>query len=496
MSLLISALYIVAVSSGAAFALMELRLLWRFVRHRVAIRDHARDLAARASRSGTTAPPPPRVTIQIPVYNERTAVERIVRAAAAQDYPREFFDVQVLDDSTDETSAIVARVVQCLGAGGVRIEHLCREHRRGFKAGALAAGLERTDADFVAVFDADFAPDAGFLTRVLLEERVFDDPQVAFVQTRWAFDPPREGILGSALALLLDRHFFVQKPTRAFMGHVTTFNGSGGVWRRSAIVDAGGWSADTLTEDLDLSFRCALRGWKARYLQHVAVESELPSHMRAFKVQQLRWARGNAQCFRKLTRRVLGSRGLLRDRWEEAFLLAGYAIHPILLANLLLWPWAVLYVDRGFFLASQAIMTVVLSVAPISFVITLRERGDRWSLGFVARLLAGLCVGIGLMVNNTVGQVLGLVSTRGGFARTPKGARPSQDAALRAMGAERPYALPLNWTFFIELLVIAYALAGTAMLAARGQAAWSLPLVFWATCLGLVVQLQVAPQPA
>jgi hypothetical protein len=319
---------------------------------------------------------------------------------------------------------------------------------------------------------------------------------VAFVQTRWAFDPPREGILGSALALLLDRHFFVQKPTRAFMGHVTTFNGSGGVWRRAAIEDSGGWSADTLTEDLDLSYRCALRGWKARYLQDVAVESELPSHMRALKVQQLRWARGNAQCFRKLTRRVLGSHGLLRDRWEEAFLLAGYAIHPILLANLLLWPWAVLYVDRGFFLASQAIMTVVLAVAPLSFVITQRERGDPWSLAFVARLLAGLCVGIGLMVNNTVGQILGLVSTRGGFARTPKGARPCRDAALRAMGAERPYALPLNWTFFIELLVIAYALAGTALLAARGQAAWSLPLVFWATCLGLVVQLQVVPQPA
>lgn len=496
MSLFISALYVVAVGLGAAFALVELRLLWRFVHHRVAIRASTQAAVGRFARARADTGPAPRVTIQIPIYNERTAVEGIVRAAAAQDYPRDRFDVQVLDDSTDETSAIAERIVRCIRETGVCIEHIRRDHRRGFKAGALAGGLQRTEADFVAVFDADFAPDPGFLARLLLDERVFDDPQTAFVQTRWAFDPPRGGLLGAALALLLDRHFFVQKPTRAFMGHVTTFNGSGGIWRRSAILDAGGWSSDTLTEDLDLSYRCALRGWQARYLHHVSVDSELPSHMRAFKAQQLRWARGNAQCFRKLTRRVLGSRGLLRDRWEEAFLLAGYAIHPILLANLLLWPWAVLYVDHDFFLASQAIMTVVLAVAPISFVITLRERGDRWSLGFLGQLLAGLCVGIGLMVNNTVGQLLGLTSKRGAFARTPKGARPSNDDALRAMGAERPYELPLNWTFFIELLVIAYALAGTAMLALHGQVAWSLPLVFWATCLGLVVQLQVTPQPA
>jgi len=211
--------------------------------------------------------------------------------------------------------------------------------------------------------------------------------------------------------------------------------------------------------------------------------------MRAFKVQQRRWARGTAQCMRKLTRRVLEARGLLEDRWDEAFLLAGYAIHPILLANLLLWPWAVLLVERRFFFAMQLLMSVATVVAPLTLALTLHERGDRWSLRSVGTVLAGMCVGIGLMVNNTAGQMLGFLPRPGEFARTPK-------ASVGLGAGARPYRSRLHWTFFAELAVMAYSLGGAALLVQRGEGLWALPLVFWAGCLGLVAQLQMAPQPA
>lgn len=257
MLVVLSLLYAVAALLASAFAFVELRMLWRFLRNRAAI--HATFEGTPRVAPGHYGTPAPTVTIQIPLYNERTTAEQIIRAAAAQDYPRDRFDVQVLDDSTDETRDIVAAAVAGVRATGVRIEHIHRDNRQGYKAGALAAGLERTSAEFFAVFDADFVPEPTFLRRLLIEERTFDDPKVAFVQARWSFCGPVKNLFSSALALLIDRHFFVQKPTRAFVGDVTTFNGSAGIWRRRAVEEAGGWSADTLTEDLDLSYRCALR---------------------------------------------------------------------------------------------------------------------------------------------------------------------------------------------------------------------------------------------
>lgn len=485
MSLVITVLYMAAALLGASFAWAELRLLARFLKHRAGIRETM--LAHHGGDAGALKDPPT-VTIQLPLYNERLSARRVILATAAQDYPRDRFDIQVLDDSTDETSAIVAGTVAELRDKGVRIEHIRRTDRVGYKAGALAAGLGRSEAEFVAVFDADFTPGPDFLRRTLMEEDAFNDPKVAFLQTRWSLGHSAEGMFYSALALLLDRHFFIQKPARAFAGQVTTFNGSGGVWRRAAIDDAGGWSADTLTEDLDLSFRCALAGWHGRYVHDVTVPNELPEHMRAFKLQQRRWARGNAQCFRKLTRRVLDSGNGLRDRWEEAFLLAGYGIHPILLVNLALWPWAVLYVDRGLFWVMQGLMSLVTLVAPLSFLITLHERGDRWSLDGVGQVLAGLCIGIGLMVNNTVGQFQGFLQGEGEFARTPKG---WQARKAGGVGDARPYTSPLHWTFFAELAVMAYCLLTSTLLMVEGQALWAFPLLFWGMCVGLVVRLQL-----
>jgi cellulose synthase/poly-beta-1,6-N-acetylglucosamine synthase-like glycosyltransferase len=495
MQLLISILYTVAAVLAAAFAFVELRMLWRFLRNRAAIRA-----AMRGPNNGTGPRDdavPPSVTIQIPLYNERTTAGQIIRAAAAQDYPRDRFDIQVLDDSTDDTGQIVARAVEEARRSGVRIAHMHRDNRRGYKAGALAEGLERTDSEFLALFDADFVPEPSFLTRLLVDERAFDDPKVAFVQARWSWGGPVKGLFASALALLIDRHFFVQKPTRAFVGNVTTFNGSAGIWRRRAVDEAGGWSAQTLTEDLDLSYRCALQGWHGVYVQSVAVANEIPGHMRAFKMQQHRWAKGNAQCFRHLTGRVMASKGILRDKWDEAFLLAGYAIHPILLVNVLLWPWAVLEMDRLVFFVLQAFMGLAILVAPLSFIITVTERDGRWSMSSLGEVVAGICVGIGLMVNNSAGQLQGFIERGGEFVRTPKSNRPmTGGAAMAAAAFEKPYSSPLHWTFFVELLVIAYCVLGAALLILRGEALWAIPMLFWAMCLGLVAQLQVAPRLA
>lgn len=493
MSLLITALYGLAALFGAAFAAVELRMLARFLRHRSEIRSKMWRLTEDAGLDRASAPT---VTIQLPLYNERNAADRIIRAAAAQEYPKDRFDIQVLDDSTDETTAIVSKVVDDLRAEGVHIEVLHRDHRMGYKAGALAEGLERSGSEYVAVFDADFAPEPTFLRRLLLDSKAFDDPSVAFVQARWAWGTTDdESWLASTLALLLDRHFQIQKPVREYVGNVTTFNGSGGIWRRAAIDAAGGWASDTLTEDLDLSYRCALAGWKGRYLHEVKVLNELPGHMRAFKLQQRRWAKGNAQCFRKLTRSVMRAGALVEDKWDEAFMLAGYAIHPLLLASLILWPWAVLYVDRTLFWILQGFMSLGIVAAVVSFFVTVRERDPEWRVSSLGKVVAGLCVGMGLMVNNTVGQIQGFFSSGGEFARTPKLASAHDDDVIVAMGADTPYASPLHWTFFVELLVMAYCVAGAIFLVQRGEGLWSLAMVFWALCLGLMIQQQVAPTP-
>jgi cellulose synthase/poly-beta-1,6-N-acetylglucosamine synthase-like glycosyltransferase len=439
----------------------------------------------------------PLVAVQLPLYNERTAADRIIWAAARQDYPAGRFHIQVLDDSTDETTAIAAKVIEEVKAVGVSIELIHRDHRTGYKAGALAEGLEGSDAELVAVFDADFAPEPGFLRRLVIEERVFDDPQVAFAQARWAWGgAAAEGWLARALALLLDRHFRVQKPVRAYVGNVTTFNGSGGIWRRAAIDDAGGWSSDTLTEDLDLSYRTALAGWKGRYLHDVKVFNELPGHMRAFKMQQRRWAKGSAQCFRKLTSRVMRAGPIVEDKWDEAFMLAGYATHPLLLASLFLWPWAVLHVNRTLFWVLQGFMSLGIIAAVLSFFITVAERDHKWSVSALGEVLIVLAIGMGLMVNNTVGQIEGFLSSGGEFVRTPKLSSLHEDQEIASLGADLAYSTPLHWTFFVEVLVMAYSLAGAAFLIQQGEGLWSLAMFSWALCLGLMIQQQVSTRTA
>ena len=527
MTLLVTLLFGAAALLSAAFGAIELRMLGRFLLHRGEIQGGD-------GKVDTPIPPEraPTVTIQIPLYNERTSAERIVRAAAAQRYPADRFDIQVLDDSTDETSEIVERTIRELAGRGPRIEHIRRSNREGYKAGALAAGLTRSEAEMVAVFDADFMPEPTFLSSLLIDRQPFDDPRVAFVQTRWAWgSTQRTGWILRALSLLLDRHFRVQKPTRAFQGNVTTFNGSGGIWRRAAIEDAGGWMSDTLTEDLDLSYRSALGGWRGRYLSDIEVLNELPAQMRDFKLQQRRWSKGTTQCLRKLLGRVIRGGDRVTDRVEEIFLLAAYGIHPLLFACLLLWPWAVLQIDRTLFWVMQAFMALGMTAAAGSLLLTVRERDGAMSFAGVVDVVSGIVIGVGLMVNNTVGQLQGLVATGGEFVRTPKSASPlakaggpdddggvasrsAPAAALEGSGSHaasgddpaapaatvpvtavsapvEKYQSALHWTFFLELAVAAYCLRSALLLVEANEALWAIAMVLWAFCVTVVAGLQL-----
>lgn len=249
----------------------------------------------------------PTVTIQLPVYNELYVVERLLDAIVKIDYPKDKVEIQVLDDSTDETVQIIAKKIKELEPLGWKIEHVRRSERTGFKAGALAYGLTISKGEFVAIFDADFIPHADFLKKTI---PYFRDPKIGVVQTRWEHMNKDYSLLTQMQALALDAHFVVEQMGRNMAGHFMNFNGTAGLWRRACIEDAGGWSSDTLTEDLDLSYRAQLKGWVFKYLGDITTPAELPVLMNAFKNQQFRWTKGAAECAVKNLPRVMQAKGM------------------------------------------------------------------------------------------------------------------------------------------------------------------------------------------
>src|SRR5258706_11786510 len=290
-------------------------------------------------RSAHAALPPPDppvwplVTVQLPLYNERYVAERLLEAAGALDYPADRLEIQVLDDSTDDTAAIVAETAQRLRARGVNVIHVRRTDRTGFKAGALASGLASARGEFVAIFDADFVPPPDFLRRTIPH---FVDARVAVVQTRWGHLNRDFSLLTVAQSLGIDGHFGVEQAARC-RGHLLlNFNGTAGVWRRTAIENAGGWAHDTLTEDLDLSYRAQLRHWRILYLPELVCPAELPVVISGFKSQQRRWAQGSIQTAVKLLPLVLSSELSLWTKYQAFVHLTYYMIHPLMLVVVLL----------------------------------------------------------------------------------------------------------------------------------------------------------------
>ncbi len=378
-------------------------------------------LRHRAGAPGT--PPPlevlPAVTVQLPVYNEENVVERLLEAAGALDWPADRLQIQLLDDSTDGTSQVAAAVIERMQARGIDVSHVRRDDREGYKAGALAAGLDTAKGELIAIFDADFVPAPGFLRQAT---GYFRDREVACVQGRWTHLNREHSALTRAQALAIDGHFGVEQAARGWTGWLLNFNGSGGVWRRTAIDDAGGWSGDTLTEDLDLSYRAQLAGWRIVYDADLPCPSELPVHLAAFKAQQRRWATGSMQTARKLLPTIWGAELSLGTKLQATLHLTHYAIHPLIALTALLSVPCVLL--PGAAVAPANLWSLLLPFAlamsgPTLLHIyaqrVLEHRRLRWrDLGMLT------LIGIGIALSNGRAVLAAFQSSKGEFVRTPK----------------------------------------------------------------------------
>ncbi len=406
----------------------------------------------------------PTVTLQIPIYNERRVAARVVNAVAGLDYPADRLQIQVLDDSTDGTSAVLSRLIARLRhERRLNIQHIHRHDRRGYKAGALADALETATGEFIGIFDADFIPEPDWLKRTATA--LSAHPQLAFVQTRWGHLNRTQNIITAAQALALDGHFAIEQQARSASGFMQNFNGSGGLWRRAAIEDAGGWQADTVTEDLDLAYRAQLKGWRGGYVNSIEAPAELPPVITGFKRQQRRWARGSIQTLRKLALPVLRSNKSAGKKLYALAHMGGYAFHLPLLAMLFLALPLALLPAHNTPLASMGVISMFFSLSPFlmfalaQYTLAGREGIKRlWALPVLAILFMGLSPAIAAAV------ISGLRHTGGVFERTPKQGRGSRRAAL-------PRQMSLR-DFLPEALAFGYALLTLSIIILKGS--WGL----------------------
>lgn len=399
--------------------------------------------------------PWPNVTIQLPIFNERYMVDQLLKAMTALDYPADRLQIQVLDDSTDVTKEVVAKLVGRYQAEGRNIQLIHRSDRNGYKAGALETGLQTASGDFLAVFDADFAPEKDWLKKVI---PYFQDEKVAFVQTRWGHRNNHYNLITHLISMALDAHFVIEQTARAGSGLLMSFNGTAGIWRKQAVEEAGGWQGDTLTEDIDLSFRTEMAGWRYIYVPDIVVMSELPAQIDAFKKQQVRWVKGNMQ----VTRKLLGK--LLRAK-----LPFGAKLMAVIHLGMLFLPYA------------ATMMTMILTF-PVSLLIPKFLTLFGWTmLGFlgpiflyslaatefnpnlfkrIATLPFLTLLGIGISANCTWGILSGLSSKSGVFERTPKFDLKDD----HEQWAQNSYALSISPITAVELLMGTYILVTSIFL--------------------------------
>jgi len=362
----------------------------------------------------------PQVTVQLPIYNEKYVARRLIDAVCQLDWPREKLEIQVLDDSTDSTVEIVTNAVQHYRLKGFYIEHLHRTDRSGYKAGALSNGLNHASGDLIAIFDADFVPQPDFLQQTIPH---FEDENVGFVQTRWGHLNEDYSLLTKLQALSIDAHFMIEQFVRHREGLLMNFNGTAGVWRRKAIEEAGGWKADTLTEDLDLSYRAQLAGWKAQYLRDVITPAELLISPNAYRRQQYRWARGSLECAQRLIPQLLQARLTRRVKWHALLHLTGYGIHLLMFMLAVLYPFiAVLSVEHPFMVTLYGIALIFnfTAFAPtIFFMVAQHELNRQWWRQLPAIIFLTV-LGSGMMVNNVLAILHAFMQREGVFERTPK----------------------------------------------------------------------------
>ena len=446
-------------------------------------------------RNRTTEPPAyfedlPRLTVQLPIFNEQYVVERLLENICQLKYPKEKLDIQVLDDSTDETVEVATRLVERLAAQGHPITYHHRTNREGFKAGALAEGLKTATGEFVAIFDADFTPPEDFLLRTIHH---FTDPGIGMVQTRWTHINRGYSLLTNVEAILLDGHFVLEHSGRARAGVFFNFNGTAGLWRRIAIEEGGGWQHDTLTEDTDLSYRVQLKGWKFIYRQDIECPAELPVEMTAFKTQQARWAKGLVQTGKKILPRVLKSDAPLHTKIEAWYHLTANISYPLMIIlSTLMMPAMIIRFDQGWFqmlyIDLPLFMASTFSVSSF-YLVSQRELFPRSWLRTLLYLPVLMALGIGLTITNTKAVLEALAGKQSAFARTPKYRVESKGDMVRAT----KYRKRLGWIPWAELLIGTY-FAYTAVYAMQNDNYLTVPFlllfVFGYWCTGLMSLLQ------
>lgn len=367
----------------------------------------------------------PFVTIQLPVYNELYVVERLIDTVAAFNYPLDKFEIQVLDDSTDESIGIAAIKVAEIKKRGINIQHIQRDDRIGFKAGALDYGLKTARGEFIVIFDADFIPDKDFLLKTI---SYFKDPKIGVVQTRWGHINKNYSLLTRLQAFGLDAHFTVEQLGRNQGGHFINFNGTAGVWRKSCIEDAGGWEHDTLTEDLDLSYRAQLKGWKFKFLENVVTDAELPVVMSALKNQQFRWTKGGAENFVKMRSRILKNKNTpFKTKVHGIFHLFNSAIFLCVFATAF-FSVPILFVKYNrpelyMLFNISSIFLICTAMLMIFYWTSYQDKSQNIFINikrFSSNFIMFLASSMGLSLHNSVAVIEGYMGKKSSFIRTPK----------------------------------------------------------------------------
>jgi len=398
----------------------------------------------------------PMVTIQLPLYNEMYVIERLINAVCEIEYPKDKMEIQVLDDSTDETTAIVAKIVEQKKQQGFDISHIRRGTREGYKAGALKEGMKIAKGEYIAIFDADFIPNKEFLKKTL---SFFNDDKVGMVQTRWEHLNGDYSIITKAQALALDGHFVIEQSVRNKSGFFINFNGTGGIWRKSCIEEAGNWHADTLTEDLDLSYRAQLMGWRFVFLKDFTSPAELPSEINALKSQQFRWTKGTVETAKKILPLVWKSNVPLRVKLQSTFHLTNNLVFPFILLAAILNVPLIFVKNSGSHEAYFAVMSVFVLAFISSFLFYLYSQKDiradwRKKIVLFPLFMAG---SMGLSVNNSRAVFEGLMNRKSEFVRTPKFKQESENDSW---AGNKYLNRKLDFSVIVEAILAVYCFIG------------------------------------
>ncbi|MBT3187520.1 MAG: glycosyltransferase [Anaerolineae bacterium] len=452
----IEVLYAISISLLAIYGYNSLYLAWlRVKRHKATpVKNFAKDDAY------------PYVTVQLPLFNERYVAERLIKTIGNLKYPRHRLHIQVLDDSTDETIKIVAQAVENERLKGLDIEHIQRLDRIGYKGGALEFGLASAKGDFLAIFDADFLPPPEFLEAIM--PYYLDNPKVGCLQARWGHTNREASWLTRAQANGIDGHFIVEQEVRSANNFFLNFNGTAGVWRKSCIADAGGWNHDTLTEDLDLSYRAQLKGWKIKYIPHVIAPAELPVHINALKRQQFRWAKGSIQTAKKLLIDLWRSKNPTSKKIESTIHLTHYAVHPLMLFNLLI---TLPIISIRSTLVWLVPIFIFAAIGPmLMYWVAMKEEGETvWSRFYNLSML--LLLGMGLSLNNSLAVFEALLGKESAFLRTPKFNLQGKNISIKIS----EYVLPRDPFVWAEIFLALYTIGLLIYVLTLGV--WS--LVIW-----------------